>query len=267
MALRIDDIKDVDVAKQVAQLAVAENDRLHKRLEALVLENAALKGESGAKQLEMDLLHLKEQMAALQHRMFAASSEKRPRDAKDKDKTPRHPAQPRTQRTLPLEEKVHELPEGERQCEGCGKDMVEWTGQDEVTEEVGVVRREFVLTRHVRKKYRCKCGSAPVRAPLPPSLPGGGRYSLEFAIEVAVAKWSDHAPLERQVRIMLREGLDVDSSTLWTQVERLARVLAMTYGAIRVHVVASEVVHADETPWYMLNKGRKKHWVWSIGGC
>ena len=81
MALRIDDIKDVDVAKQVAQLAVAENDRLHKRLEALVLENAALKGESGAKQLEMDLLHLKEQMAALQHRMFAASSEKRPRDA------------------------------------------------------------------------------------------------------------------------------------------------------------------------------------------
>ena len=88
MALRIEDIKDVDVAKQVALLAVAENDRLHKRLEAMVKEMAALKGESGAKQLELELLHLKEQMAALQHRMFAASSEKRPRDKDAKDKAP-----------------------------------------------------------------------------------------------------------------------------------------------------------------------------------
>ena len=82
MSLRIEDIKDVDIAKQVAQLALAENDRLHKRLEAIVKEMAVLKGESGAEQLEIELLHLKEQMSALQHRMFAASSEKRSRNEK-----------------------------------------------------------------------------------------------------------------------------------------------------------------------------------------
>lgn len=266
--LVIADINDVNVAKQVATLALAENDRLHKRLEAMVKEMAELKGDSGAKQLELELLHLKEQMAALQHRMFAASSEKRPRDKEAGAETPpspRPPASPREQRNLPLEVHVHELPEGDRSCGSCGKTLLEWAGQDEVTEEVDVVRREFVLKRHIRKKYRCKCGATPVRAPRPATLPAGGRYSLGFAVEVVVAKWSDHAPLERQVRIMCREGLDVDSSTLWEQAERLARVLGPTYDAIRVYVVSSGLVHADETPWYMLNKGRKKHWVWSIG--
>ena len=124
MALRIEDIKDVDVAKQVALLAVAENDRLHKRLEAMVKEMAALKGESGAKQLELELLHLKEQMAALQHRMFAASSEKRPRDKDGKDKAPRGPVEPRKQRFLKLEEQVHELSGGERACSSCGDPML-----------------------------------------------------------------------------------------------------------------------------------------------
>ena len=55
VALRIQDIKDVDIAKQVAQLAIAENDRLHKRLEAQAKRIAELTGESGAKQLEMEL--------------------------------------------------------------------------------------------------------------------------------------------------------------------------------------------------------------------
>ncbi|MDB4988300.1 MAG: hypothetical protein JWN04_3478 [Myxococcaceae bacterium] len=95
-------------------------------------------------------------------------------------------------------------------------------------------------------------------------MPGGGSYSLDFAIEVAVAKYLDHTPLERQVRIMRREGLDIDSSTLWEQCERLARMLGLTAAAIRQYVVQAWVVHADETPWYMLKNGRQKRWMWSI---
>ena len=43
----------------------------------------------------------------------------------------------------------------------------------------------------------------------------GGRYAPEFAVGVAVAKYADHLPLERQVRMMAREGLIVESQTLW----------------------------------------------------
>ncbi|MFL5358823.1 transposase [Archangium sp.] len=56
----------------------------------------------------------------------------------------------------------------------------------------------------------------------PPKLQPGGRYSVDFAVEVAVAKYLDHMPLEWQVRIMQREGLVVDSQTLWDQIDALA---------------------------------------------
>ena len=263
--LRIDDIEDLDLARQVAQLLEKENSRLHARLEALLRENASLRGTDGEKQLEIELIRLQEQMKALQHRMFGASSERRARDAEqDGDKTkPTPPDGTREQKKLALEEETHELPESDRSCTKCGKPVVECGGETEDHEEIDVVQRRFVLKKHKRKKYNCACGAAKL-APAPVRLPGGGRYSLDFAIEVAFEKWCAHSPLERQVRIMLGQGLDISSNTLWEQAERLARVLTPTYLALRDYVVCSDLVHADETPWYMLNKGRSKWWVWSI---
>jgi hypothetical protein len=40
----------------------------------------------------------------------------------------------------------------------------------------------------------------------------GGRYSVEFAIYVAIAKYLYHLPLERQVRMYLANGLYVDNA-------------------------------------------------------
>lgn len=264
MSLRVADITDLRIAKQVATLALAENERLYARLETLTKQVAALEGKKTPEQLELELLRVREQMMALQRRMFAASSEKRTRESDAAPAKPEPPRGPRDQRKLRLEEHVHKLAADERACATCGREMVEWSGQHEEVEEVDVVRREFVLKKHRRIKYRCRCGSSPKIAPGLLRLPGGGRYSLDFAIEVAVSKHLDHTPLERQVRIMRREGLDIDSSTLWEQCERLARVLGPTAEAIRAYVVQAAVVHADETPWYMLKKGRQKQWMWSL---
>ena len=260
MSLRVADITDLDLAKQVATLALAENERLYARLEALAKESASLRGERAPEQLEMELLRVREQMMALQRRMFAASSEKRPREHDVEPREPEPPLVPREQRKLHVEEHVHELAPDERCCATCGREMLVWAGQHEEVEEVDVVRREFVLKKHLRT-YRCRCGASPKLAPGPLRLPGGGRYALDFAIEVAVSKHLDHMPLERQVRIMRREGFDIDSPTLWEQAERLARVLEATAEAIRHYVVQAPVVHADETPWYMLKKGRQKQWM------
>jgi transposase len=41
-----------------------------------------------------------------------------------------------------------------------------------------------------------------------------------LAVGIAVAKYTDHLPLERQVRMMAREGLE--SQTLWDQLQALA---------------------------------------------
>lgn len=263
MALRIDDIQDLDVARQVAQLLEKENARLHARLESLLKELAALRGQDGQKQLELELVRLQEQMKAMQHRLFGASSERRPREGETDKNKPTPPSGTREQKELPVVEQPHDLPETERTCSDCGGPLAECEGESEDDEEVDVVQRVFVLKKHRRKKYRCACGTEKV-APGPVRLAGGGRYALDFAIEVAADKWSAHLPLERQVRLMQGQGLDVESSTLWEQAERLARVLWPTYLALRAYVVSASLVHADETPWYMLSKGRSKWWVWSI---
>ena len=87
----------------------------------------------------------------------------------------------------------------------------------------------------------------------------------DFAVEVAIDKYFDHLPLERQARIMRREGLDIDSQTLWDQIEALATVLQPTYEALHRHVLAAPVIGADETWWRFLQGPEgKRWWAWSV---
>lgn len=264
--LRIKDIADLDTAKRVAQLLEKENQRLHDRLHGLVLELAAAKGQEGAEQYEVEIVRLQEQVADLNRRLFAASSERQPKSEHSQDKPKSTPPQgAREQKQLPLEEVVHDIQDDERTCQLCGLELREWEGQSEDTPEITVVQRSFRLQKHVRKKYNCKCGAAPVTAPGPLRMPGGGLYSIDFAIDAAFSKYGLHLPLERQVRWMMQQGLDMSSSTLWDQLEKLARVLSISYDALKLHVLSSEVIHGDETRWRMLSKGGKLWWVWCIG--
>ena len=75
--VRIEQLSDLETAKQVASLLEAENARLHQRLEALVAEVARLKGEDAQAHLQLELTQLKEQLALMQQRLFGTSSEKR----------------------------------------------------------------------------------------------------------------------------------------------------------------------------------------------
>ncbi|MFB1485440.1 hypothetical protein, partial [Corallococcus sp. RDP092CA] len=65
---RVEQLRDLETAKQVASLLEAENARLHQRLEALALENARLKGEDAQARLQLELEGLKQQLALLQRR-------------------------------------------------------------------------------------------------------------------------------------------------------------------------------------------------------
>ena len=262
----IEQLDDLETAKQVAKLLEKENARLHKRLEALLAEIAELRGEDGKKSYQLELIRLQEQLAATQQKLFGASTERRPKGKKGKKAKPK--AQPpkarREQKSLPIQEVWHKLDEADRPCVDCGKPMCEWKGQSEDTEEIDLVTRAFVLKKHRRQKYRCSCGTAPVTAPGPLRMPGGGLYSLDFAIEVVLGKYWMHLPLERQARDMVRQGLEMGSSTLWDQIEKLARVLSPVHDALRLHVIDSPLVHADETRWRLLKGDSKTWWVWSI---
>jgi len=110
---------------------------------------------------------------------------------------------------------------------------------------VTVVERRFVVVRHRPQKYRCRCNGHVETAAPPPRLTThedtrGHRYSVEFAVEVATQKYLDHLPLEQQVRIMRREGLEIDSHTVWDQLNALAQVLAPSHAALTRYVLSAE---------------------------
>jgi transposase len=269
--LRIEEIHDADVLRQVAVLLERENQRLHDRLQHLTAELAQLRGQD-ATAAQVHLEFLTELLAQRERALFSDSSEKRRRpemrpDAAAVRQTGHGPA---AQPTLPRIETSHTLPEDERTCPQCGGTLTEWPGQTEDAEEITVVERQFVLVRHRRQKYRCRCNGYVATAPGPLRLATrpdvrGTRYSPEFAVEVAVSKYADHLPLERQVRIMQREGLTIDSQTLWDQLATLAGVLQPTYEALGRYVLQAPIVGADETWWRLMEKpAAKRWWVWSV---
>ena len=143
----------------------------------------------------------------------------------------------------------HELPADQRACPACGGTLTELVGQCETAERITTVKATYHVEHHARQKYRCACNGAVVTAPAPPTLIPGGRYTPAFAVGVAVAKYTDHLPLERQVRMMAREGLIVESQTLWDQIQALARHLEPTYEALGRQALATPVIHVDETRW------------------
>jgi transposase len=265
--VKIETEQNIEILRQVARLLWRENEVLHERLRQLTEEKLKLQG-ADAQALQLEIDQLQELLARREREIFGVSSEKHPRPA---CATAAEPAVqnghgPREQKQLPIVEAVHELPEAERSCPQCGQQMVEMGEQAEEYEEITVVQRSFQVVRHRRRKYRCQCNASVVTAPGPARLIPGGRYSPEFAIEVATSKYLDHAPLERQVRIMEREGLTVTSQALWDQIEALARCLEPSYKALSPRVLASPVVYADETHWRLMGQPEEtsRWWVWCV---
>lgn len=269
MRLDVDTVQDVTLLRQVIHLQEAENARLHARLAELTRRLAQLEGKSESAALQLELMKLGEKLAAMQHRLFGPSSEKQPRkESEPAQKPPQTGHGPTPQPALPHLDKHHTLEEAERTCPLCQKTMQEFAGQTEDSEEISVIERRFIVTTHKRQKYRCGCNAAILTAPGPLKLIDGGRYSLEFAVEVAVQKYSEHMPLERQARQMHRQGLLVTSQTLWDQVYALCCVLVPAYDKLLPQVLAAEVVHADETTWRLLGKKPQKTWyVWGLSSA
>jgi transposase len=246
---------DLETLRQIALLVDGENRRLVDENVRLRVELARARGIPDTEQLRLSILR---DLDKKREHIFRIDErrERKPGNGAKK-KSPGHG--PREQPQLPVIDKVIELAEDQRRCSVCDGELGEMNGQFEESEVVTVVKRNFVIEKHLRKKYRCRCNANVVTAPAPDKLIPGGRYSIEFAAEVAVNKYHDHLPLERQVRMMKREGLSIDSQTLWDQLYALSRHAEPTYEALKQRALSSPVVHADESGWPLLDKKKKKN--------
>lgn len=257
MAIDLEHEKDPAVLRQAVALLEAENRRLLARVMELTKALLAAQGKDRIA-LQVELEGLQAQLEKKNRMLFGPSSERREgeggEEPKAKERAPKKGHGPREQPQLRVVEESHTIAATDRVCVLCNGSLEEMKDQAEETEEIDVIAREFVVRKHVRQKYRCRCGECIETAPMPRRLVPGGRYSLAFAISVAISKYADHLPLERQVRIMQREGLIVDSQTLYDQVEALARVLWSAYDRLGAELLEEPVLFADETPWPLLGK-------------
>jgi transposase len=263
--------KDLETVRKVALLLEAENHKLVAKNVELTRELLKLKG-LGPEQLTLKLQELEQQLAARNKALFGKSSEKRgKRSGGAGNDTPQTGHGPKDQPALRGVDKTVELdPAAASTCPHCEKPVVEWPGQFEESEEIDVIGREFVMKTIKRKKARCECCRTIVTAPAPLKLFPGARYSIAFAVLVVISKYADHLPLERQVKMMKRDGLDVDSQTLWDYAWALSQLLKPAHQRLREYVISCPVIGADETWWRLMGATAKsdggdgpKWWVWS----
>lgn len=264
--VRLHHERDLETLRQISLLLDNENKRLIERNRKLTLELARALGldDKQREQMELSLLQELEKTRETIFRCDERQDEHAGADKGEKKKRKGHG--PRPQRQLPLVElPAFELADEHKGCKVCGGTVQEMKGQFEESEWVTVVHREFRRERIRQQKYRCSCNANVVTAPGPDKLIPGGRYTVEFAAEVAVGKYADHLPLERQVRMMHREGLEVDSQTLWDQVYALSRHVEPTYEALLERALSAPVLHADESGWPLLGKkGKSPGSVWTL---
>jgi transposase len=250
---------DIEQLRRVALVQQVQIEQLLKVLSQKCKELSMLKGSEQELQQTLSLIE------ELTRKAASASAPGAP------GKPARKPSKPRTefgataQPKLPIEEKVFELEDADRACPSCGGALEPMDGQFESSEMVDVVEVSYRLVKVKQQKYVCRCGGCVQTAEGPERATSGSRYSLGFAIKVAIDKYLDHLPLSRQVRILHRHDVEVSSQTLWDLVHALGMQHLPNYQALYKHVMAEGVIGLDQTSWMRLDDKSGKPWqMWCL---
>ena len=148
------------------------------------------------------------------------------------------------------------LDEADQVCPECGGKLYAKGDTCERSERITVTERVYTVVTDEKQVYGCGgCGHSEAALP-PPQLVPGGRYDSSVAISVAVDKFVDHQPLNRQVKTMRRAGLRVTRQSLWDYLLALEVMCEPSFEAHHQWMLSQHtMLHADETSWRMMLKG------------
>ena len=265
-------------ARQHEQAVVAEKDAFIIELKALIerLEGqvqdyrhtkfgpkseklAPAQLELALEDQEAAIAETQAQIAALEDRM--AASERDP-----EKRTPRAPLKARAlPDSLPRVERVVEPDSIVCPC-GCG-DMVR-IGEDR-SERLDYIPARYQVIVTVRPRYACPKGRAGVvQARAPAHLLEGSWPTEALLAQIAVAKHSEHMPLNRQAVVMARHGVPIDRSVLADWMGRTGAMIAPVVDHMARRLMAeSSRLYVDETTAPVLDPGRgttKTGYLWAV---
>ena len=146
---------------------------------------------------------------------------------------------------LPLVRTVCELKDEDRVC-ACGGELKPFG--EEVSRELE--RIETAIVHEIaRTKYSCsQCHEGVVTAPWRGKVIDKGLLGPGFLAHVITERFGNHQPYYRLENKYAQEGLDLSRSVLCESMARCAELLAPIAEELRQEVLASPVIHTDDTP-------------------
>jgi transposase len=179
-----------------------------------------------------------------------------------------HPGRQRLPENLPRVEQVIRCQD--RSCVHCGGETPV-IGYDE-SEQLDVEPARYFVRVVKREKRACpSCSqSTVVMPPVPARIVDKGLASDRVVVGTVVAKYCDHLPLYRQSEMLEREtGIEIGRATLDGWVMRVGELLLPVVEAMRVELLKSGYLQADETivPVQMHDKRGADHqaYLWQYG--
>ena len=143
----------------------------------------------------------------------------------------------------------HPLPDQELTCGCCGQERI--VIQEHVSEQLDIEPAKVYVSEHVRYTYACpKCrqGDQMVTPPKTPQVLEKGLLGPTVAAYVLELKFGRHVPYYRQQEMLLAPLKQwLSRPLLCGLMHRTAQALAPLCELIRARVLASFLVHADET--------------------
>ncbi len=280
-----------------------ENEALRNRVTQLEASNAHLQSTNGALTTELD--RRAKEIASYQHkldqmikRLFGRSAEKvdpaqlelafreavgEPAEVVDPAATALASEAPDDEETaatkrerrvtkrrrlpehLPLEDR-HVYPEV-TSC--CGEPMKD--AGVEIVEVLDFEPASYKRVRIVKHKSACVVKNhnvvraAAIEEPFKRASIGSGMLA-----QVITAKYADHTPLNRQVVIAKRFGVDLEKSTMCGWLAEAAFALTPVHREIKRLALSSSVLHVDDTPITIQDRtapgGSRRGYLWAYHG-
>jgi transposase len=155
-------------------------------------------------------------------------------------------------------------------CPECGGEL-RLVGED-VSEILDMIAAQMKVIEVARLKKSCRCCEKMVQVPAPSRPIPGSMAGAGLLAYILVSKFDDHLPLYRLNEIFARMGVDIPDSTMVDWCGRAMQVLQPLIERIDAAIMASDLLHADDTPIRVLDrslrdkgmgKGVKKGRIWT----
>jgi transposase len=245
--------------------------RAIERIAVLEQENEHLRGENRRLQQQLFGQKTEKQSSKDRSNHLDGLDEEDPTGPQAKPNKKQQGPKRRDFRHLPAKEEVIELAEDERTCTGCGKALLEMTD----TEDSEQIEIEVKAHRRVihRRRYRktCVCsGRRTITASTPAKLIPKSLLGTSVWVEILLAKYFNHQPIERLLTSWKLTGLDVAASTVNAGLQRLQPLFVPIYQALQERNRLSAYQQADETRWLVFvekdGKQGYRWWLWVFNG-